>query len=152
MFGHLGVEWDLTTASQAELDELAAWIAAYRQHRGLLLSGDVVRGPDPGEGLWVHGVVDAARDEALFALATLAWTPTMPAPRVRLRGLDPARTYRVRPLVVGTPPSGLVPPAWWAGSDAPETVMSGSALAVAGLQPPSLDPEQALLLHVVAVG
>ena len=29
------------------------------------------------------------------------------------RGLDPGRLHRVRPVLVGPPPSGLRPPAWW---------------------------------------
>ena len=149
IFGHLGVEWDLTAASQAELDELAAWLHLYRHHRDLLLTGDVVRGPDSADGLWVHGVVAADRSAAIFALVTVAWPAPVPAPRTKLRGLDPGRAYRVRPLLVGTPPSGLEPPEWW-GPDGEGVVLTGSALARAGLRPPILHPEQVVLLHVEA--
>jgi alpha-galactosidase len=148
MFGHLGVEWDISGATATERDELAAWIALYKEHRQLLLTGDVVRGPDPADALWVHGVVARDRREAVFALATLAWTPAMPGPRVRIRGLDPQLTYRVQPLGVGigTPPSGFAAPDWWKA--APE--LSGAVLGRVGLAAPSLHPEQAVLLRFVA--
>ena len=28
---------------------------------------------------------------------------------------DPDRRYRLKPIIVGTAPSGLAPPAWWGG-------------------------------------
>ena len=97
-------------------------------------------------GLWVHGVVVPDRSEALFAVAAVAWTPAMPAPRVRIRGLDPNGTYRLEPVNVGSPPSGLGAPSWW--DSAP--VLTGAVLARVGVTPPSLHPEQAVLLRVVA--
>ncbi|MEK8228278.1 alpha-galactosidase [Oerskovia sp. M15] len=48
-FGHLGIEWDLTTASEAERERLAAWVGAHRGLRGLLHAGRSVHAdhPDP---------------------------------------------------------------------------------------------------------
>ena len=59
LFGHFGVEWDLTRASEAELAELAEWIAFYKAHRGLLHTGEVVRGDHPDPAVWLNGVVAA---------------------------------------------------------------------------------------------
>ena len=39
VFGHLGIEWDLAKASEAELAELGDWISFYKQNRSLLLGG-----------------------------------------------------------------------------------------------------------------
>ncbi|HEY0815538.1 MAG TPA: alpha-galactosidase, partial [Pseudonocardia sp.] len=39
VFGHLGIEWDLAMASAAEMAELRAWIAFYKEHREFLLTG-----------------------------------------------------------------------------------------------------------------
>ena len=57
----------------------------------------------------------------------------------------------MRPLVVGTPPTGMQPPPWF-GEDDTGTVLTGAALGRVGVQPPILHPEQAVLLHVVAEG
>ena len=47
LFGHFGIEWDLTTADAAERARLAEWVALYRALRPLLHSGTVVRGDHP---------------------------------------------------------------------------------------------------------
>ena len=123
VFGHLGIEWDLAQASEVELAELKQWIAYYRANRERLLSGDLVRVDvaDP-ETLNVYGVVSPERDRATYFHATTARPDSSPRPRVRLPGLDPARRYAVRPVVVGAHPSGLEPAPWWGtpeGLDAP---------------------------------
>ena len=49
IFGHLGVEWDLTAGGDRELDELSEWIALFKKHRQMLLTGAVVRADFPDE-------------------------------------------------------------------------------------------------------
>ena len=110
IFGHLGIEWDLAEASEPRLAELRAWIAFYKEQRGLLLTGDLVRMDGTGDRIHLHGVVAPDRSRALFAFAPVDSLYPDPAPRLRLRGLDPERTYRVRPVIVGAAPSGLTPP------------------------------------------
>jgi alpha-galactosidase len=144
-FGHLGVEWDISSASDEERKELAAWIAAHKENRELIMSGDIVRGPDT-EGMWVHGVVSPDRRTGLFAIATLAWTPAVPAPRVRLRGLDPQLRYDIEPLTIGTPDPTLKPPMWWHD----HLALTGAVLDRVGIQPPSMHPEKAMLIRVTA--
>src|SRR5207344_2608713 len=39
LFGHFGVEWDITRADPDARAELAAWIALYKRHRELIHSG-----------------------------------------------------------------------------------------------------------------
>jgi len=172
LFGHLGIEWDLAQASDRALGELSAWIAFYTAHRELLLTGDLVRIDDPGDGFLAHGVVAADKSAALFAYVAMANPLADPGPRLRLRGLDPARTYAVKPALVGTAPSGLVAPLWWGGEAAtpdepsdpahpypglaapisfPGAHFRGDVLAVVGVQPPRLHPDQAVLLRLDAV-
>ncbi|WP_374200141.1 alpha-galactosidase [Streptomyces sp. AC555_RSS877] len=43
LFGNLGLEWDLTRTTETERAELASWIALYKQLRGLLHTGRLVR-------------------------------------------------------------------------------------------------------------
>ncbi|WP_108718900.1 alpha-galactosidase [Miniimonas sp. S16] len=150
LFGHLGVEWDLTTASETELDELARWVAAYREHRHLLHHGRVVRADDPDPALRVHGVVAHDGGEAIFAIVQRTTPVSSPSGRVRLPGLVAGRAYRVTPLPPGdtiVAPGPLWQPAWWAEG----VTLSGRVLAEVGLQAPLQHPEHSVLLHVVAV-
>jgi alpha-galactosidase len=149
LFGHFGVEWDLSAATPEERTELGSWIAAYKSVRTLLHTGDVVRADHTEDGTLLHGVVDRDQNEALFALVQLrTLTGSLPA-RVQLPGLDPAKTYRVRLQAPGDAPRTMqtAPPAWLVHG---ETVLRGSVLTTVGLAPPILAPEQLLLLRVIA--
>jgi alpha-galactosidase len=174
VFGHLGIEWDLAKVDSAELAELAEWIDFYKAYRELLLGGDVVRLDFPDRSLCAGGVVAPNRSRAIYSLASLDGSEVVLLGRLRLPGLDPARRYRVKPLVVARLPHGLRPPLWW-GSGPPEpdfydstvpeplgkstygvpqppgVVLTGAALASVGLTAPSLHPEQAVLYLAEAV-
>ena len=163
VFGHLGIEWDLAAASEPELAELREWISFYKANRDLLLAGDLVRMDAAGDELMVHGVVAPDRSRAIFALATMSTSVASVIPPLRLRGLDPDRPYRVRPVLVGTPPSGLTPPQWWGGSaadgdlgrDLPSTdfagaVFRGAVLEHTGVAAPLVHPDQVVLFDVTA--
>ncbi|TGO06647.1 alpha-galactosidase [Serinibacter arcticus] len=149
MFGHLGVEWDLTAASEDDLAELATWIAAYKQHRDLLHHGVSIRSDDPDPALRVHGVVASDARKAIFAVVQLTTGVTHPPGRVCLPGLDPALRYRVTPLAPGDVPgprTGREVPAWWTDG----VTLTGRALATVGLQAPNQHPEHTVLLHLAA--
>ena len=113
IFGHLGIEWDLATASDAELAELGDWIAFYKEHRDLLLRGDLVRIDFPDETLMASGVVAPDRSRAIYSYASVARSDVVLLGRVPMPGLDPARRYRVAPALLQHAPSGLRPPPWW---------------------------------------
>ena len=114
IFGHLGIEWDLTTVDDDVLDEIAQWIGLLQGAPSTSSSAESSTGSRRGdENVFVHGVVAPDRSEALFALATVGTPLHVPGPRIRFTGLAPQARYRVRPVVVGTPPSGLVAPQWW---------------------------------------
>lgn len=146
IFGHFGIEWDLSEASEAERRELAGWVDHYKQVRQLVHTGRVVRRSLEGGDLWLHGAVSPDRTEALYGLTLRERHVTWPAGRVRLPGLDPEATYRVRPsgptVVRGDDPRTA--PAWWADG----LRLSGAALGSVGLSVPALDPDQAVLIHV----
>ncbi|GAB7191605.1 alpha-galactosidase [Kineococcus sp. NUM-3379] len=144
LFGHLGIEWDLTRAEPRERAELARWIALHKELRPLLHGGLVVREDDPDPSLRVRGVVAHDGSEAVFAVARVAAGVTAPPPRLRLPGLDPQRRYRVAavPLADGGPDA----PAWSAG-----VTLGGRALGRAGLAVPNLRPERLVLLRAQAV-
>ena len=146
LFGHFGIEWDLTCASPDEVAELTGVVAAYTRMRGLLHSGRVHRVDHPDRSALVHGVIAKDGSEALYAYIQLEAGAFEVPPPVRLTGLDPDRVYRVDPVPLGTAPRAMQTsgPPWM---DAGLTC-TGRLLSAAGLQVPILAPEQALVLHL----
>jgi alpha-galactosidase len=93
LFGSFGVEWDLSQATDEELDRLAAWVARYRQLRGLLHSGRLVRPVSTDPSVLLHGVVAADRSQALVAHVALDESAHNRGVQVRVPWLDPAAQY-----------------------------------------------------------
>ena len=149
LLGHYGVEWDLRTADEEALKELAQWIALHKEIRDLLSEGSVVRSDSPDTALWVHGVVAADRTHAVYALVAMATGVHAPPGPVQLPGLDERRTYRVEPLPPGDAVRGPRhgPPPWWEHG----VTLPGVVLSTVGVQAPTLDPEHLVLLDVRAV-
>ncbi|MBB2948883.1 alpha-galactosidase [Actinoplanes lutulentus] len=147
LFGHFGIEWDLTKAGPDDRERLAEWIRLYKRLRGLLHHGTVVRSDHPDPSLWVHGVVADDLSEAVFTLATTATPVWSPPGRVRLPGLDPHAVYRLAPLApadeIRAPGGNRLP--WWDHG----VELSGRTLAVAGVQAPVLFPERLVLIQAI---
>ena len=150
LFGSAGIEWDVTAASNEDRAVLRDWVATVKRFRGLVATGTTVRTDEPTDDRYVHALVSPGADEALIALVTLATAAVaVPAP-LRLPGLDPNRRYRIEPVALGSAPHAVqdAPPAWLAAGG---ITISGALLAELGLPVPLLGPEQALVLHAVAV-
>jgi alpha-galactosidase len=153
LFGHAGLEWDITTCDAGELEQLRDWIALYKDLRPLLHSGDVVRadGNEPAERL--HGVVARDGTAAVFAFVQLG-TGGSTRPGIRpLPGLDRTRRYRVT-LPAGIPAPQTLPaaePPWMAAARGDGLVTTGAVLGHAGLSMPVLAPGQALVLVLHAL-
>ncbi|MDU0325832.1 alpha-galactosidase [Microbacterium sp. KSW2-21] len=148
LFGHFGIEWDLTTLDERDRAVVGEWVALARRVRPLVATGRLVNVDVADPGLDVRGVVSADRDQAFYTIAQTQTLIASPAGRVRLPGLDPDRTYRVR-LVT---PGGLVQepaqsPLPWAHLD---TELTGRQLAVAGIRPPVQNPQQAVVVELTA--
>ena len=157
LFGHAGIEWDVTTCTPQELDRLRAWTALYRELRPLLHSGVTVRADLPDDGVLLHGVVAQDRSHAVYAhVRTRTGDLVDPAP-LPLPGLDPGRRYRVRRRTDLDEPGA--PGSWFAGvtSGPPWTqraegvVLPGSALAAPGLALPILNPATGVLIEATAL-
>ncbi|UCM91370.1 alpha-galactosidase [Streptomyces marincola] len=152
LFGHFGIEWDLTRAEPADIERLTRWVALYKELRGLLHSGVSVHADHADPAVEVSGVVAEDGTDAVFAVVATATSELYPPGPVRLPGLRPELTYHVRPLPPGDVPEGNatrwgVPLPWWT----PEGVrLPGLALAEAGLQAPVLFPERLILLRATA--
>ncbi|WP_276354530.1 alpha-galactosidase [Cohnella caldifontis] len=96
MSGNFGYELDLTKFSGEEKEIVKQQVAAYKELRGLIQTGDMYRLKSPFEGnetAWTF-VSEDRREAAVFYFRTLA-EPNPPLRRLKLRGLDPELAYRV---------------------------------------------------------
>ena len=146
MFGHLGVEANVLTMADDERAKLAEAIALHQRFRPLLHSGDTVRFDPVLNGqvpsTHAYGVYATDRREALVVHANLATGMSLLPPPLRLPGLLPDARY----VVEQVPLPGAV--AAWAGSG---MVLTGTQLAVHGVQLPWQHPESGMLLHLRVV-
>ena len=150
LFGHFGVEWDISAATEQDRVGLGEVIALYRRLRPMLHTGTVVNTDHPDASATFSGIVAADRSAALFSYAQLS-TGMFEAPvPVRFAGLDPALRYSVTVLEPGgrARRTGSRDPVWMADGS---ITLPGIVLQTVGLALPVLQPEQALLLEVVAV-
>ncbi|MDN5572257.1 MAG: alpha-galactosidase, partial [Propionibacteriaceae bacterium] len=113
LFGHLGIEWDLRQASDADLAALTEWIGFHKGLRPLLFGGDLVRIDTSDAAIVAGGVVAPDRSRALFSVAALDSLDVVLPGRLPLPGLDADRRYRVAPVLLGGGGGGVLPPPWW---------------------------------------
>jgi len=151
LFGSFGIEWDLTAATEDDLDELAEWTQRYKKWRPLLHSGRVVRLDVHDPAVLAHGVVATDRLSALIAHVQLDESTHNRGVTLRIPGLDPAASYTCRwevapdtkrvsrmPELSPDGPTGGVP-------------VSGADLYRIGLWIPRRRPQQVLLMALEAV-
>ena len=148
MFGHLGIEWDISRISADELAELGTWVAAHKTYRDLIHTGRSVFADVADPSVDLRGVVSQERERALFAATQVTSSGTYPGGPLLLPGLDDDRRYRVRlaapqPSVGG---NGQSPLKW---AEQPIT-LTGRALRTVGVRMPVLFPQHLILIDVSA--
>ena len=150
LFGHFGIEWDLSSASPEEREELGKWVDYYKQMRALIHGGKVVRRDFAGGKVWMIGAISPNQDEALYAFTEMERAEDWPTNRVQLPGLKPESTYLVTPSGPNAASSKtiMIPPSWWSTG----ITLTGRALAEIGLHLPAMFPEHTVLLHAREVG
>ena len=145
LFGHAGLEWDITECTPDEREYLKTWAAYYKANRSLLHTGKMVRVEQPDDVAFVHGVVAQDKSRALYAYVTLRAMKGQTPNVLRFEGLDSKATYRVKMVTPAGAPQyihrGL--PAWLDGIE-----LTGEALARTGVRPPILAPENAFLIEL----
>jgi len=147
IWGHMGIEWDLTRASPTDRDAVLAWVTLHKELRGLLHTGRVVVADHPDPAIWVSGVVAGDLADAVFGVVTVSRSLTWPPGRIRLPGLDPTRHYRVSPVSpADVYPEATQVPEWWGKG----LCLTGRVLATAGVQIPAMFPEYLHLIRVTA--
>lgn len=149
IWGHLGVEWDLAQASDEELEELGAWIEFHKKYRPLIHSGELVRMDQFDPAVLIQGVVSQDQNEALFSLTSIASADVDPVGKFRVRGLDPAKRYRVQDVTPDKGRGNYFAAPWWP-TDKP-VELTGAMIERAGFYLPSQWPESARLLHFEAI-
>ncbi len=145
LFGHFGIEWDLTEASDEDLAELAAWIRLYKQHRALIHAGRMARVDTPDDTAWMYGVVAADASAALMSYVQLDEPRNDQPATLRVPGLDPRRRYRVTEV---TPGARLPRRAGLADSSVRGVEATGAALAEIGL---AIPPQRTLTAGVLLI-
>jgi alpha-galactosidase len=95
LFGHFGIEADITAMSEDDRAELEAWIGLYKRHRALIHSGRMVRVDTPDDSAWVYGVVAPDSSAALMNYVQLDEPGNDQPVALRVPGLDPGRRYRL---------------------------------------------------------
>jgi alpha-galactosidase len=145
LFGHFGIEWDLTTLDDAGLDRVRAWVELHKRHRELIHTGTLVHGDVTDAATDVRGVVARDAASALFTFTQVTTGVTHPPGRFTLPGLDPDRRYAVRIIAgsVDTGPGQSTLP--WAEQP---IALTGRQLGTVGLQAPVLFPGQLVLLEL----
>lgn len=148
-FGHLGIEWDLLTVPQSQIDALSVWVDAYKKNRemfehGTTVHADIADSMDPSG--YVDGIVSADRTRSIFRYTQLTMSRSYPAAPVHLPGLDPTALYRVTPLEVSRDLTGVEtgqsPLLWWEYG----AIADGEALNRYGIRPPQMNPAHAVIL------
>ena len=150
LFGHAGIESDITGWGEAELGELAEWIETYKRLRPLLHSGELVRVDHPDPAAWLHGVVAADRKHAVFAFVQLASSTAESPAALRFAGLAPEAEYELTVLPGVSTERGSWPR--WAAAGGGLT-LPGRVLAEVGVAGPNLvtRPGQSFTVELRAV-
>ncbi|WP_138315670.1 alpha-galactosidase [Rhodoluna limnophila] len=148
LFGHAGLEWDVTETTPEERAALKSWASYYKANRSLLHTGKMIRVEQPDDSSFVHGVVSQDKSKAIFAYVTLRAIPGMTPTALRLEGLDPKANYRIKMVQPAGAPEYVQRrmPTWIEGVE-----LSGAALSKIGVRPPILAPENGFLVEVERV-
>jgi alpha-galactosidase len=150
LFCGFGIEWDLTSAGEEDLDELARWVQLHKRHRRLLHTGRVVRPESSDPAVLLHGVVSRDRRSALLAHVQVDESEHNRGVAVRVPGLRADERYEARwegpvdlaAVSAGSPmdpegPTGGIP-------------LSGALLATVGMWLPRRRPETVTLVSLTA--
>ena len=144
LWGHMGVEADIRALSEDDRSTLEAAISLHKQHRHLLHSGSYVEHEQSAQQV-AWSVVSEDQSEALSVIALLH-TPTTAFPkRMRFRGLDASKQYRVQVVW----PQDLSEKQASYRDQLKSQRFGGDWLEQAGLTLPIMHPESLLIFHLI---
>jgi len=147
-FGHLGIEWNVLSATPEDRVRLARVIELHKQFRPLLHTGRVVRYDHGDPAVMANAVIAHDQLEAIVSFAQIGTADTLATGTVAISGLIADQVYDVKLIDIDPERS------WGKAFRQPKWIdsdlqLTGSQLGV-GLQMPILDPESAILIHLKA--
>jgi alpha-galactosidase len=148
VWGHLGIEWDLSTESPEDVARLAAWVAFHKSVRELLHSGVVVHADLSNPALHLEGVVAQDGREALYRFSVLDHSLSHPLGRLVLPGLSDDLSYRVglpAPQQLGAVRDAG--PRWMREP----VVLPGRVLGTVGIEAPAPRVHELVIIGLTAV-
>lgn len=145
LFGHAGIEWDITEADAKTRKDLNSWARFYKENREFLHTGKMVRIDYPEDSGYLYGVVSSDADRALYAYVQFEPSQSVHPASLKFRGLDPKATYSVKAVYPAGRPRYMLreTPQWL-----PWITLSGSVLASVGVTTPILTPASAILIEI----
>ena len=149
LWGHAGLEWDLTEATAEERKLLREFTDYYKANRGLLHSGRVSRIDSIDGYAWTHGVMAQDGSRGIFAYVALGLSQFVEPKKLQLAGLENDCLYQVKLVNLAGNYDSIQrnDPEWIQG-----VTLDGRYLMTEGLRPPILKPEFGFLLEVTKVG
>jgi alpha-galactosidase len=150
LVGHVGVEWDLASCSDEDLDALGAWVVLAKDVRELVARGRTARADLDDRETMLTAIVEPDGSRALVSWVRLGTSPETQTGRIPIPGLRADTRYRVRLCTeLGLPRfADRVPPPCVAEAAADRLVLSGEVLGSVGLPWPSLQPAQAAVFEL----
>ena len=140
VFGHLGLELDLTQCADTELELISQIVAWHKKFRGLLHTGDAVRFDCEDASQISHGVYSKDRGEALVSVVKLTETKQGEESQIlRLPGLDSELKYCVIKFDSNFSASHNV------------GEYTGQQLSTTGLKLPLMQPETGMIFHLLSI-
>ena len=148
LFGHAGIEWDVTQSTLQERIYLKQWAAYYKKNRSLLHNGISVRADYPDQSGYLYGVKNSDASRVIFAYAQLTTMNVVHPAQLKFPGLLSDALYDVQPVFPAGEPTFILieKPEWMNGIK-----LSGSALAHIGLATPILAPANGFLIEITGV-
>lgn len=147
VFYSFGIEWDITKASEADLQQLAEWIDWYKQHRDFLHSGSSVRLDTADPSVIAYGVIAPDKSRAILAHAQYEESESNRGVFLRVPGLQPDALYDVQWCGPEKAAAALEPIDDYGPIG--KQLMSGAALAAVGMRIPRCRPETLRLIEIV---
>jgi Melibiase len=146
VFHSFGIEWDITKASESDLDELASWVAWYKANRDFLHSGRFVRLDVADSAVLAHGVIADDKSHAIIAHVQMGESQSNRGMWLRIPGLDPLARYKLS--WTGPEPVSAALESLNEVGPIGNATMTGAALATVGVRIPRCKPETIRLIEI----
>lgn len=152
LFGHMGIEWDISNIQEEELQELANWIKLHKKWRDVIHTGKSVYADLEDEsGGDLRGVISTNQSKAIFTYTQTKTSQYYPVAPITFPGLHEETLYKL--TLVQDPKTdkeqfvGQSPLLW----TEKECILSGKALNTVGVQILTLLPETLIVFEVEKV-